>query len=196
MDPKKQLDLDIRRTIILGGYIRHWGMPRDRIRFHKHEDEEVVEAYLFPATSERRVARIATVGNSAFVREGVHRCEFMLGLPEDLGEATFAQAAGFLMDFCLYARKRGRLFAGLTVPASPLVPTAWAPRALLLDEPRSEPEELTAVHVGEQHVDLWWVVPIYASEYQFINQKGVEAFDVLAEAHELSLADVRRPAFV
>jgi hypothetical protein len=188
-------ELDIRRTIILGACMGHWGMPSERMRFTR--GTEVVEAYLFPAAADAPVARILTVGASAYEREGATRAEYMLALTPDLGGASFAQAAGFLMDLALYARQpEVRPREGMTVPPSPLVPAAWPTRAMMLDEPRAEPEALAVHHVGSQHVNLWWVIPIHEAEYRLIREQGIKAFDALEQASGLSLADVRRPSFV
>jgi hypothetical protein len=189
------LEFDVRRSILLGGYIQHWGLPAERQSFTRGDDR--VEVYSFPATGNVRVSRVASVGASTYVRDGRYRAEFMMALPGDLGGATFAQVAGFLMDVALYAQQDDvRLREGMVIPPSPLVPEAWVPRALLVDLPRSEPEELASVHVGIQHVNLWWVIPIYVSEYELICQSGLEAFDELEQASESSLADVRRPPLV
>jgi hypothetical protein len=85
------------------------------------------------------------------------------------------------------------LRAGCSVPESKWVPAEWSIRAMLVDEPTGEPEELADTHVGPQHVQLWWLVPIHGAEYKLINEQGLDAFYELNEAAALSLADVRRP---
>ncbi|WP_426747771.1 hypothetical protein VZQ01_10770 [Myxococcus faecalis] len=59
MDPPELFQQDLRRTVVLGACLRHWGMPRDRQRFSRQTD--VVEVYFFPASAESPVARFATV---------------------------------------------------------------------------------------------------------------------------------------
>ncbi|MCY1077987.1 suppressor of fused domain protein [Archangium lansingense] len=132
-----------------------------------------------------------------FVRPGVWRCEFVLVLPPDLGGASFRSVASFVMDFVLYARQpEVNLRSGCTAPESKLLPAEWPTRAVMVTEPLGEPEELETLHVGTQHVNLWWLVPIHGAEYNLIQQQGIEAFHALEEASEWSLADVRRPPLV
>ena len=74
-------------------------------------------------------------------------------------------------------------------------PEGW-PKALLFDQPNGEPEELSCFHVGAQHINLLWVVPIHGAEYELIKKVGIESFDKAIQSIELSLVDVRRPSCV
>ncbi|QSQ12529.1 suppressor of fused domain protein [Myxococcus landrumensis] len=195
MDSPELFQHDLRRTVVLGAYMRHWGMPLDRQRFSRQTD--VVEVYLFPATAESPVARFATVGASSFAREGGTRSEFLLVLPADLGGATFEEVAGFLMDFVLYSRRDDVMVQpGRGVPPSPLVPKSWPTRALLVDEAVGEDEEFERLHLGPQHIELWWLVPLHEAEYAFIQKEGFDAFSELLDASDSSPAEVHRPSLV
>ncbi|MCP3064168.1 suppressor of fused domain protein [Myxococcus sp. K38C18041901] len=195
MDSPELFQQDLRRTVVLGAYLRHWGMPRDRQRFSRQTD--VIEVYFFPATAESPVARFATVGASSFAREGGARSEFLLVLPADLGGATFEEVAGFLMDFVVHSRRDDvKVEPGRAIPPSERVPKAWPTRALLVDEAVGEDEEFGGLHLGPQHIELCWLVPLHEAEYAFIQKEGFDAFSELLDASDLSPADVRRPSLV
>ena len=120
-----------------------------------------------------------------------------MALPTDNGGATIQEVADFMLDVMAYSlRKDVRFVVGATIPETHLAPKAWCPRALLIDEPRGEPEEMANQHVGMQHVKLLWLVPIYAAEQELIENQGMGALDELEGASEWSLADVRRPSLV
>ena len=194
---EQQLVYDIRRTIILGGYMRHWGMPDTRTISRR--GDESVEIYSFPPKFGGKVHRIATVGLSSQVRESgeVASYELCMVLPEGLGGATKDQVTSFIMDVAAYSLRRDvRFEIGRMIPETPLMPTSWLPRALLLDEPRGEPEEIASFQVGSQRVALIWLVPIHTDEYELIARAGLEAFDELDGRSEWSLTDPKRPSFV
>lgn len=195
-DSNQQFVRDVRRSIILGAYVRHWGMPEYRKIGRSGIDQ--IEVYSFPSTERAPVYRIATVGISS-VKKNSHRInkELLMALPHDLGGATRDEVFDFMLNVTAHV---------ITVlddtdpprisPESPLAPKEWKPKALLFDQARSEPEELSELAVGSHVVELLWVVPIYNSEYRFISEQGIEAFDALAGKAELSLADVNRDPFV
>lgn len=190
------LEADVRRTILLGAYMQAWGMPRDRTVSRRASD--VIEVYEFPA-GVAKVCRYATVGLSGIEQEdgGPSNCEMMLSLPSDNGGASSRQVVNFLLDLAAYAlRADVRLREGFVVGETPLAPTQWPTRYLLIDEPRGEPESLTEIPVGTDQVKLWWVVPIYASEYELIRSQGLGAFDDVYSSSEWSLADPGRPPFI
>ncbi|MCK8502402.1 suppressor of fused domain protein [Myxococcus fulvus] len=125
------------------------------------------------------------------------RFEFLLVLPEDLGGATFEEVAGFLMDFVAHSRRDGvRVEPGRALPPSERVPKAWPTRALLVDEAVGEDEEFGGLHLGRQHLELCWLVPLHEAEYAFIQKEGFDAFSELLEASDVSPADVHRPSLV
>ena len=104
------------------------------------------------------------------------------------------QINNYLFDVASYLLNTlgKQLTVGTTIPESPLAPNGW-PKALLFDEPRGEPEELSCFHIGSQHVDLFWLIPIYGSEHELIKEKGLDAFDKLDETEDISLVDINRP---
>jgi hypothetical protein len=65
---ERELSFDIRRTIILGAFIKEWSMPEYRVILNQSEKAVNVEIYYFPAVSENDVARFATVGLSGTLR--------------------------------------------------------------------------------------------------------------------------------
>ena len=192
-----KLVFDIRRTFILGSYIRHWGMPAHRW-ISRHEDH-AIEVYSFPPRADEVVHRFATIGVSGVSREDGNPAtdEFCMILPPDLRGASDQEVVSFMLDIAIHCyRKDVRCDVGSTIPETPLMPANWKPKALLLDEPRGEPEELAQIPIGDQRVELLWLVPIYADEYELIKTKGIDAFDLLDAQSEWSVADPGRPSFV
>ncbi|MDB5386011.1 MAG: hypothetical protein JWM11_1657, partial [Planctomycetaceae bacterium] len=49
-DSNAQFTFDIRRTLILGLYMQHWGMPEERVVSRKEETR--IEVYSFPPNEE------------------------------------------------------------------------------------------------------------------------------------------------
>jgi hypothetical protein len=192
-----KLVFDIRRTLILGGYIRHWGMPEHR--WISRKENHAIEVYSFPPRTDEVVHRFATVGVSGVNREDGNPAtyEFCMILPRELGGASGQEVAFFMLDVAVHCyRQDVRCEVGATIPETPLMPANWKPKALLLDEPRGEPEELAQISIGDQRVELLWLVPIYADEYELIKTKGMDAFDLLDAQSEWSVDDPGRPSFV
>ena len=188
-----EFERDVRRTLILGGYIRAWGMPDSRVVSRQGSD--AIEVYSFPSPGSP-VHRFATVGVSALRRENGDRSdrELFMALPPTLGGAEFEEVTNFILDVCIYSLREDVDFArGQTIPPTDRAPSAWAARAALLDEPRGEPEELAQLRVGSQQVELVWIVPIHQHELELIHSKGLDAFDQLQELSDWSLADPNRP---
>ena len=188
--------MDVRRSIILGAYIRHWGMPEYR-KVASRKDGRI-EIYSFPTNRANPIFRFASVGISGTERPtGLIENEFLLALPPNLGGATSAQVFNFMLDLSAYAiDKLDRIVSPSIIPETPLLPKAWRTRALLIDQARSEPEELSELNIGVESVELLWAIPIYKSEYELIARSGVEAFDALAERAELSPVDVNRDPWI
>jgi hypothetical protein len=187
---------DVRRSILLGAYIRCWGQPDERVVSRRGDD--AVELYSFPFV-QTKVHRFATAGVSGLRCEDARLAswELLLTLPRDLGGATSQEVVSLALDVMAYSLRRDVPFKiGLTIPETPLMPKAWSPRALLVDEPRGEPEELTSLRIGSQHVKLVWLVPIHGDERQLIVDEGLDSFDQLAQDSDWSLADPGRPSLL
>lgn len=197
MDPDsdREFTYDVRRSVLLGRFIQQWGMPSVRRRFTRTKPDDLVEVYWFPEDSEGKIARVVTVGASAGnAKAGMSSCEFLLVLPYDLGGAAFSDVAGFLMDFVLYSRQSDVLLReGYATPDSELVPNAWPMKSIVVSTPRGEPEEMESFHVGTHHVNLWWLIPMYRSESDFVLRHGLAAFDSATSESDVSLVETRRP---
>jgi hypothetical protein len=192
---EKEFLLDIRRTIILGAYIYHWRLPDQRTISRR--GGEVIEVYSFAPQADEKVHRFATVGISGIARQDktpiLH--ELFMCLPKGLAGASIDEVISFILDVAVYSLGRDTNFEiGATIPETPLMPQSWAPRAIILDEPRGESEELEYFHVGSQHINLIWLVPIYKAEYELIAREGLDAFYHLEEQSDWSLADPDRPS--
>lgn len=192
-----QLVRDIRRSLILGAYMRYWRMPE--YRWISRREDHVIEVYSFPSRKDEVVHRFATVGVSSVNREDEQAANYELCmiLPNGLGGASDDQVVSLMLDVAVHSyRKDVRSRVGATVPETPLMPASWPPKALLFYELGSEPEELSHISVGEQSIELLWLVPIYGNEYELIHREGIEAFDLLDTQSVWSVADPRRPSFV
>lgn len=167
-----------------------WGIPESRRCMDK--GDKFVELYTF---KDERIARYATVGlSSNHINETqLCNCELLLCVPSEVSGTQSKSIEDYIFDICAYLLETlGRItkYQDL-IPENELAPKGW-PKAVLFDEPTGEPEKLAYFHVGEQHVILLWVIPIYGTEYVLIKEKGIERFDTAAEMLELSLVDVRR----
>ena len=190
------LENDVRRAVILGLYIRAWGMPKHRVVARRKDDE--VEVYSFQSVHENKIIRYATLGVSKLLREngGIASWEIYLVVPKDNGGASEVEVESFLLDVMAYSLRSDVKFSiGQTIPASLLVPESWKARALLLDEPRGEPEYFDNIHVGVQHVKIIWLVPIHSDERERIIACGLDEFDRAESATDWSLADPNRASF-
>ena len=188
-----ELEYDIRRTIILGAYMDHWGMPNTRNLLTRGSRR--VEVYSFPSAPNDNFHRFATVGLSSCVFEDGRSCdaELLLALPDAVATEQPDSITNYLFGITAYvleSLKRSPKSEDV-VPESQLAPEGW-PKAILFDEPRGESESLELFHVGAQHVNLLWLVPIFGSEYSLIKREGMAAFDRAAENLEFSLVEVRR----
>lgn len=189
MDSDHIFSQDIRRTILLSSYISAWGMPLTR-RITTKEDFQV-EVYFFPAKQDGLINRYATVGVSGkgSGANKSHNWELFMAVPSDNAGATQAEIENFMFDvMCFSLQDNVQFELGATFPETPLMPASWPARALLIDEPRAEPEFIESISVGEETVNLLWIVPIYKSEHDLIVNSGLADFDAATEKSEWSLA--------
>ena len=150
-----KLVFDIRRTLILGAYMSHWGMPE--YRWNSRREDHAIEVYSFPPRTDEVVHRFATVGVSAVNREDETPANYELCmiLPHELGGASADEVVSFMLDVAVYSyRKDVQCSAGATIPETPLMPAQWRPKALLFDELRGEPEDLSHISVGAQCIEV------------------------------------------
>jgi hypothetical protein len=167
-DPNSAFEFDVHRSVILGHYIRSWGLPRTRYAVALH-DGSPLEVYAFPPENEEAAYRFATVGASAKHPAAPSRThwELFLAVPSKLCGATDRSVLEFMADLAAYgifgkvAYKRGVL-----MPEVPSIPPSWPTRTIAFDSPLCEPESFSPVHVGEFHVDFLWVVLVHSDEQQ------------------------------
>jgi hypothetical protein len=184
------LEYDIRKSILLSAYLKHWGMPD--CRYDMTKDGETIELYSFPGDL---IHKYATVGlSTCSISDSVPICsELFLALPSHIIDEQSEAIKNYIFDIASYFTQTigKNVKTGDVVPESPLAPKGW-PKALLFDEPRGEPEDLASFHIGIQHVNLVWVVPIFGNEYDLIKTKGIDHFDEAIQGLDLSVMDVRR----
>ncbi len=154
--------------------------------------EGVVELYIFPGDL---IHRYATVGLSSFNISTSTSCdtEIFLAVPSHIVDEQSEKIENYIFDISSYLINTFGKNAKPedAVPESPLAPEGW-PKAILFDSPNGEPEELSCFHVGAQHINLLWVVPIFGTEYDLIKTSGIEKFDDAIQNIDLSVVDVRR----
>jgi len=191
-----ELAFDIRRSIILGAYMKEWAMPEYRVIMNRSRHETRVEVYYFPAVGEQGIARYATVGLSCTPRADgrLIGTEWMLAVTPELGGASVDRIFTYICDLVAH---HIAVSTDSEIPRvmgeSALAPSGWTTRALLLDELRGESEALEELRVGSEIVQILWAVPITAEEASLILLEGVEAFDAYIEAIDDSIIDPCRP---
>lgn len=151
---REGLEFDIRRAIILGAYMKHWGMPEWRKQLLSADKSDKIELYYFPAASDELPARFATVGLSACFYDSSGKridAEWVLALECELGGESFERIYDYLADLLVHhIRNAPNTVLPRLMPPSVLAPEKWTATALLLDEPRGEAEELEHFNIGEQ----------------------------------------------
>lgn len=198
MGPDDWFRLDVARSLLLSKYIDAWGLPQARKAISKDAEKTVIEVYYFPP-GQQNVARFATVGlceATRILRKGSHY-EFLLALPDDLGNATQEAVFDYLLSIAVYSLKpEVQLRYGYAVGPSPLAPPSWDARGLLFDEPRGEVEELTKTRIADHDVHLLWAIPVHANEFDLVRARDVGALDSLARVSNESIIDPLRASFV
>ncbi|WLQ14316.1 suppressor of fused domain protein [Hahella aquimaris] len=197
-DNAKILVNDIRRSVILYHYIAQWGQPITRTISSNKNSSVDVEVYEF-FSKDDEIYRIATIGISgqSIEANGLANWEFLLSLPADCGGVGSTEIVNYLLDIMAYSlRSDVEVKAGNTIPETPLAPAPWTTKAVLFDEPRGEPEEMSSFIVGNQVVNLIWLVPVTEEERLFIKRCGIDEFDKRESISEYSLIDVKRVGVV
>ena len=193
---EKILDFDIRRTIILNLYMKEWSMPEYRVIMTKPEIGVYIEIYYFPSINDKIPARFATVGLSNSIRKTGEptETEWMLALKPDLGQENIDRIFSYFCDLIAHNIENIKSSEVPRVMSeSTLAPENWTTKALLIDELRGESEDLEEIKIGEEIINVLWVVPITPKESLIILQEGIDAFDAYIENHQHSIIDPTRP---
>jgi len=197
---EKVLHFDVYRTVVLGHYMRFWGMPEYRKIVTGPTGVLAFEVYTFPTSQNKHVLHVATVGLAECRKAvgGEEGHEYFMTLPEDFGGSTMDEVINYFVDFCVHSLENlNHAELPRVMGESKLAPAKWNTRAMLVDEPRGESEEFDQVQINDSlSVEFQWVIPIYQNEYKFILEHGIEEFDELAQGAKLSIADITRPSFV
>ncbi|MFF2889156.1 suppressor of fused domain protein [Paenibacillus sp. NPDC057967] len=193
---EKNLDFDIRRTMILHLYMKEWSMPEYRVIMTKPEIGVTIEIYYFPSMNDHIPARFATVGLSNSIRKSGKptETEWMLALKPDLGQETIDRIFTYFCDLIAHNIEH---IQSSEVPRvmteSALAPENWTTKALLIDELRGESEDFEQIKIGEETISVLWVIPITSKEARIILQEGIDAFDAYIENLSYSIIDPTRP---
>ena len=65
-------------------------------------------------------------------------------------------------------------------------------RLLLFDEARGESESVSLINLNGIEVEIVWVVELKKSEFNFINEKGMERFDRKVDEGVINLLKISR----
>ncbi|TYP73100.1 suppressor of fused domain protein [Paenibacillus methanolicus] len=193
---ERALSFDIRRTIILGAFIKEWSMPQYRVILNHPEKAVHVEIYYFPAAGENDVARFSTVGLSNTLRSNGQPIgtEWVMALPYDLGGESVDRIFSYVCDLIAHhivTSRDSRI--PIVMEESKLAPANWSTKAFFLDELRGESEDLEEIQIGNEVIRVVWALPITAQEATLILREGVDAFDSYMAGTEHSIIDPRRP---
>ena len=199
-DAQRILHFDVYRTIVLGHYIKFWGMPDYRTVIRKREGQNYFEIFSFPTTISGEPHRFATVGVAEQRKpDGENEGnEYFMALPSGLGGASVDEILEYITDLSTHlVVKMNRSLPPRVLGPSKLAPVAWGPKALLIDEARGESDDFQNVKVNDTlEVEILWMIPIHENEYRFILKEGIDAFDELDQRSDQSIADVNRSGIV
>ncbi|MGJ8594246.1 MAG: suppressor of fused domain protein [Aquaticitalea sp.] len=174
--------------------MKNWGMPEYRNITSKGKHS--IELYSFP---EEHFTRFATIGISSATIPNSEQCnsEIVMVIPKDVASAQTNEIKNYIFDIAVYLVETlgHNLTAEDMIQENDLAPKGW-PKALIFEEPRGENEELSFFHVGHQHIELFWVIPIHGAEYTFIRNGNIEKFDDIIERKEIEITDVRRKSCI
>lgn len=190
------LSFDIRRTLILGAYIKEWAIPEYRVILQNQEKNIYIEIYYFPPYNENYPARFATVGlsNTSRTTGEYLRTEWMLALENKLGDESIDRIFSYFCDLITHNIEHiDSSVPPRVMSESHLAPEKWKTKAILIDELRGESEHLETLKIGNEEVSVLWVVPISKQESKMILEKGIDAFDDYIEQLSYSIIDPKRP---
>lgn len=191
-----ELDFDIRRTILLSNFINEWGGPSDRKVINKGANSPV-EIYVFPS---EKMLKFVTIGLSAQVNKITYEAvnyELLFACGRDLAGATIGDVIDYILDIAVYSFTHATRFdVDYLIHNSQVAPNSWMMRSILVDEARAEPESFEKIRVGEQSVQLLWLIPLFEIEYNFIKIKGADKFDEKCQASDIHVIDLNRKPFV
>jgi hypothetical protein len=198
---ENKVERDIKRSIILSKYINYWGIPEFRTIINREEDNTSIEVYYFPAVPDVKiVSRLATVGisDSTMKNNGQRvNYELMMILPPDFAGAELNDVQSYFFSIITSSLElKEEIYENFIFSETKTAPKEWKTKALLVDTPRWDAEELERFHVGMQYINLYIAIPIYINEYNLIKMTGIEAFMSLCDASEFSVIDMSRDSFV
>ncbi len=190
-------DFDLYRTILLSKYVSNWGVPEYRTITQK-EKGLPVEIYSFPGGKDELLVRYATVGIAKQFKEGGApvKYEILMVLPKNLGGANDREVTNYIFDIMAYSLRDDVTFeVERTIPSNDMAPKAWRQRAILIDTPHAEHEDVQTIMINNIKIELRWVLPIYKEEADNILKHGIEWFGDREEDCEWSVVDLARDNF-
>lgn len=190
------LSFDIRRSIILSMYIKEWSMPEYRVILENSKNATFIEIYYFPSVDHGSPARFASIGLSNTLRRNGRpvSAEWMLALDNGLGGESVDRIFSYLSDLIAHNIENIEDSEPPRVLGeSHLAPEQWTTKAILIDELRGESDSLEQISIGNERINVLWVVPISKQELDIISNDGIEAFDQYIERISSSIIDPIRP---
>lgn len=194
MSAERDFEFDIRRTLILSKYIKHWGQPRQRTISRNENLLAKIEVYEF-IDVESMIHRFVTIGLSSRSIVKNENSDLELLLPVFSADAISNEQVivNYLLDIMAYC-VRNKVGVGTAIRLPNYCPNYWTTKAILFDEARAEDESFNDIWVGNQNITILWLVPINEKEYELIKLKGLESFDEFIDSNNVQLVEVTRSA--
>jgi len=178
-DSDQDFSQDVKRAVLLGTYIAHWGMPKTRRVISSADGMGRIELYDFPASHlTGGIARLATIGVSdAFSqRDGESGIELLFAwLPNSTLE-PLAAIEDLVLDAAVYVHLERMREQGVVLRLERGLASVEA-RKFLLDEPLAEEKSVVTIGLGAAHIHLLWLVPLFDDEAAFVSARGIDQFD-------------------
>src|SRR5689334_20886395 len=144
-DSNKTFSRDVKRTMILGAYIRNWGMPKNRRIISK--TRKSIELYNFPSSQQSgNLERLATVGVSDAFDQGAGESgvEVFFAWQPDPSVVTTDEIEDLVLDVAVHIFGAGIKEYGTVLDVA-RKPQALDADRVLLDEPLTERKSLAKI---------------------------------------------------
>jgi len=177
-----EFELDIARSVILSRLISEWGAPVSR-KIFAFESVKLAEIYVFETDG---LVRLCSIGGYRLKSAKELLCVF------DSRDEKYnlALAIRIISDALQY------MFNSDEVIVLPRVVKFHVSdieqRLLLFDEARGESESVSLINLNGIEVEIVWVVELKKSEFNFINEKGMERFDRKVDEGVINLLKISR----
>lgn len=181
-----ELELEVAKSSILSRFMSEWGAPSLRTKF-RFRETELAEIYLFPGPG---IVRLCSLGCFRIEKGGAPANEILCVF--DTSDAKYSEefAISFMADCLQYFLNAADDF---DVPH--LVSFNFDEnrrRILLFDEARGEADVVSSFKFGDGLFKLLWASELRIEEMEFIQTKGMDAFDERVDSGAVDLIRISR----